>query len=77
VIFATTDHRRAFFFDRSTRKPWGWVKKNLVRSNRNFGGVVGLESATGPLREIRESRWTGRVLYGPEMAVLGADPTII
>jgi hypothetical protein len=48
-----------------------------VRSNRNFGGVVGLESATGPVREIREARWTGRVLYGPEMAVQGADPTII
>jgi hypothetical protein len=48
-----------------------------VRSNRKFGGVVGLESATGPVREIRESRWTGRVLYGPEMAVSGADPTVV
>jgi hypothetical protein len=34
-----------------------------VRSNRNFGGVVGLESATRPVREIREARWTGRVFY--------------
>jgi hypothetical protein len=48
-----------------------------VRSNRNFGGVVGLESATGPVREIREARWTGRVLYGPEMAAQGAVPTVI
>jgi hypothetical protein len=31
-----------------------------VRSNRKFEGVVGLEGATGPVREIRKSRWTGR-----------------